>query len=469
MSDLLNLNAPIVKGLETLEGRIVLQKLLQTRGIEKTFDGYRVLTNMNLSLEKGVVHVIGGLNGAGKSTLVKILSGQLSQDKGEILIRGERVELAGLKSARQHRIAVVHQEYMLVPDLTVADNIALGSGEFTANRRKLNANAARAIEKVELALDPSTKVSELSRETQSLVEVAAAVSTNPEILLIDDLFSSLDKTSLDKLARLIEKLKEEGTAILLTTVEPRMMLARDRLSLLYKGELLACESAALDHLPTEFLQTPEQLIGPASREPFIELKNIAGFETDVTLFKGEVLCINCTDRKTAKLVAHAFSRCDFSGSGTVAVLQQAKNFFERFTSGALGKRSAYFDSNFKSNGFALAQVMKKKSFLFHKIVKRGAVLNREVPVTLKEFLSSLDYTDAFSRAIGAEEKALAKLRYDASDLFVFFEPTTGLDPSAIKALGTLLKDISSRGKAAVIIGRNERDRRICTRFQRIEK
>ena len=142
-----------------------MSPLLEMRGIKKRFPGVTALDGVDFELERGEVHVILGENGAGKSTLIKMLSGAYQPDEGEILLDGQRVDVSSATVAQSVGISTIYQEFNLVPQLTVAENILLGRQPrrlgLVVDRRRMNSDARKLLEGIEVRVDPDVLVSAL--------------------------------------------------------------------------------------------------------------------------------------------------------------------------------------------------------------------------------------------------------------------------------------------------------------------
>src|ERR1700754_5254739 len=138
--------------------------LLAVQGVSKSFPGVKALEDMHLDLRGGEVLALVGENGAGKSTLMKLLSGIYTADEGEFFLRGERYEPTSPKHALELGISIIHQEFNLMPDLTVAQNLFIGRepGGFFTSERRLNARAQELIERLHLPLRPKQLGGELT-------------------------------------------------------------------------------------------------------------------------------------------------------------------------------------------------------------------------------------------------------------------------------------------------------------------
>jgi ribose transport system ATP-binding protein len=195
------------------------EPLLEMRNIRKSFGATRALSGVSIDVNAGEVLALLGENGAGKSTLISILGGVVQPDSGTILIDGrEIVVLQDVQAARRHGIALIHQEIVLVPHLTVAENIFLGREPRTKTGLKDNRlifrRAFEIAESLDLELDIEKKVDDLSTAQQQLVEIVKAVSQQARILVMDEPTSSLSLPEVERLFRIVDRLKKNGVAII---------------------------------------------------------------------------------------------------------------------------------------------------------------------------------------------------------------------------------------------------------------
>jgi len=191
--------------------------MLGARGIEKSFGGVRALRGVSLALAAGEVHALVGENGAGKSTLIKIFTGAVAPDAGEIRLRGELLEQNSPAKARSLGIAAIYQQPALFPDLTVAENIALGkeTGSLWSkvDWRARRTHAAALLERIGANIRPGALAGELSMPQQQLVEIAKALDANASVLILDEPTASLGDRDTENLFRIILELRGKGVAI----------------------------------------------------------------------------------------------------------------------------------------------------------------------------------------------------------------------------------------------------------------
>ncbi len=187
------------------------------RGIRKSFGNVAVLKGVDFATRAGEIHALMGENGAGKSTLMKIAGGIYPDYDGEIAIDGLPVRFQGTRDATRHGVAVIHQELNLVPGMTVADNIFLGSelvrGPFFVDRRRQLQAAAELLEPLNFRASPATLVGSLRVGEQQLVEIAKALSLHTRILIMDEPTSALSVSEALRLHEIIRRLAGEGVAV----------------------------------------------------------------------------------------------------------------------------------------------------------------------------------------------------------------------------------------------------------------
>ena len=193
--------------------------LLEMVGISKSFPGVRALDDVCLRVRAGSVHALIGENGAGKSTLMKVLNGMYRPDAGEIRLRGEPVQINGLKGALDLGISMIYQELNPIPAMTVAENIFIGrepvygrSG--VVNRRKMNADARRLFQTLGLEMNPAVRLSSLSVAEMQMVEIAKAISFDSEIIVMDEPTSAITDREVEKLFEIIHTLKAANKAVI---------------------------------------------------------------------------------------------------------------------------------------------------------------------------------------------------------------------------------------------------------------
>ena len=196
------------------------RELLRTEGIRKTFPGVVALDGVDFDLREGEVHVLLGENGAGKSTLIKVLSGTYRPDGGRVLRAGKQVRISGAEEAEKQGIATIHQEFNLVPQLSIAENIFLGRQPRRfglVDRKKMEDDAAVLLGRVGVSAPPRTRVSELGIAGRQMVEIAKALSLRTRVLIMDEPTAVLTSEEVNRLFAIVRRLRSEGVGIVLIT------------------------------------------------------------------------------------------------------------------------------------------------------------------------------------------------------------------------------------------------------------
>ena len=216
--------------------------ILSMRGISKEFPGVKALQNVDFTLREGEVHALMGENGAGKSTLVKVLTGVYEKDAGEIKIAGidGPVSIRSPQEAQNLGIATVYQEITLCPNLTVAENMYIGRGNYKfVNRRAQEKSAAVLLEKLNIPAKAGQQLGTCSLAVQQMVAIARAVDMDCKVLILDEPTSSLDENEVAELFTLMRDLKSRGVGIIfITHFLEQVYEVCDTITVLRNGELV---------------------------------------------------------------------------------------------------------------------------------------------------------------------------------------------------------------------------------------
>jgi inositol transport system ATP-binding protein len=195
--------------------------ILQVTNLTKSYSGIKALDNVQLFLKPGEVHALMGENGAGKSTFMKILVGLVRPDSGEILFNGNNLINSGVNNILKSGISMIHQEILLIPELTVAQNIFLGREKETAgskagwlNDKTINQKAKEVLDKIGVNIPVNSKMKHLSVAQMQMVEIAKAISNDAKVIIMDEPTSAISDKEVDTLFRLIRELKAKDVAII---------------------------------------------------------------------------------------------------------------------------------------------------------------------------------------------------------------------------------------------------------------
>jgi ribose transport system ATP-binding protein len=214
--------------------------VLAANGVSKAFSGVSALEDVSFDLTSGEVHALMGENGAGKSTLMKILAGVHADYRGEIRVNGQAAVFGGVRDAELAGVAMIHQELNLVPELSVAENVFLGREPLIAgiivDRRRLVAVARDLLRRLNIKIDPESRVGTLRVGEQQLVEIAKALSLDARILIMDEPTSALSSSECETLFKVVRQLAAAGVGIIYTSHRlDEVMALADRVTVLRDG------------------------------------------------------------------------------------------------------------------------------------------------------------------------------------------------------------------------------------------
>jgi ribose transport system ATP-binding protein len=273
------------------------------RSITKRFPGVVALDRVDFELERGEVHVLLGENGAGKSTLVKMLAGAYRPDEGEILLDGEAASISSATDAQKLGISTIYQEFNLVPQFTVAENIFLGRQPRRfgfVDRRKMREEARKLLDRMKVLVDPDALVSNLGVAQRQMVEIAKALSLNARILIMDEPTASLSGQEVERLFEIVRGLKKEEVAMIFISHHlEEVSEIGDRVTVLRDGKVVDRVPASTKHSELVRMMVGRSVEAqfprrrPELGEVLLEVKNLSreGVLEDVSfsLRAGEVV------------------------------------------------------------------------------------------------------------------------------------------------------------------------------------
>ncbi len=286
-------------------------KMLELRGISKSFPGVKALSQIDFDVEAGEAHVLLGENGAGKSTLIKVIAGVIQKDEGEVRLGGNPIEMVNPAFAREMGISVIYQEHNLIPHLDVCNNVFLGRtavrndawGGFLKwkDTARMLDECGRLLGELGIDIDPKALVRDLAVSDRQLVEIARALSLNPKIMLMDEPTSSLGSEEKERLFGIIETLKNRGIGIVYVShILEEVFGVGDRVTVLRDGRKISTTGIKdvtvddLIHLMTgrSFKERYPKISGNVT-DAVLEVRGLTkkGVFRDIsfTLKKGEIL------------------------------------------------------------------------------------------------------------------------------------------------------------------------------------
>jgi ribose transport system ATP-binding protein len=450
--------------------------VIEARGISKEFSGNRVLDDVDLRLSAGSVHVLMGENGAGKSTFIKILCGIHQPDSGSISLEGRRQIISNPGKAIELGIRVVHQEFNLVPSLTVAENIHLGRlpthGPFRlcVDRKAMHRKSEELLALLGTTINPLAEVSELCVADRQLVEIARSLVGKSKVLILDEPSAALGASEVDRLLETVERLANFGVAILY--VSHRMEEIRrigDQVTVLRDGQCVLStdvESVSDDQLIEEMVgrkvanQYPQRSVAHGKILLHVSKLSSTRAHDDVTLSlrEGEVLGIagplGCGNIELGESIfgVREVSSGKIEVDGIEAIL--------RSPSFAIESGIAFVPQDRKTHGImAKTSVLANTtSCILRELSPRGIMQLRRERLIVDEFISKIGVVTASlslsaRNLSGGNQQKIVLGRWLLRDarIYILTEPTRGIDVGAKEAIYRLINELVGNGAAVLLL------------------
>ena len=447
--------------------------LVELRQIQKSYGGLPALKGAHLAARGGEVVGLVGENGAGKSTLIRILAGEISRDGGEIYWKGRAARVGSRAHSERLGITLIHQEPNLAPHLTVAQNIYLGhepsKGGILDNSKE--ASDARAlVEKLDFRLDPKSRVSALSPAERQQVEIARAVARASPLVMMDEPTSSLTAREVEDLFRVVRGLKAEGTAVIFVThrLEELAQIA-DRVSVLRDGETVeespmprrdfgALIRAMVGRELKDFYPPRAARIGAVALE-------VEGLErgnefkgVSFSVRRGELVALAGLVGAGRTEVAEAIFGALPADRGRIRIGGHEVRI--RSPQDAIRHGLALITEDRKRTGLALRLSVAENISLANldALGRRGVLNLREERRAALSFIERLRIRppapgQKVARLSGGNQQkvAIAKWLYRQARIFIFDEPTRGVDVGAKAEIYRLMNELTESGAAILMV------------------
>jgi ribose transport system ATP-binding protein len=449
---------------------------LEMTDIKKSFGSIPVLKRVSFRLSRGEVHALMGGNGAGKSTLMKILTGVYTRDSGSVKIDGQDVDLHDAISAERAGIAMIFQEFSLIPTLTVAQNIFLrrepriGRTPFINNGEMVRRSRA-ILEELGVDIDPEALAGSLSVGYMQIVEIAKALSKNARILVMDEPTSSLSETETEALFHLVRRLKQSGISIVYISHRMAEILANcDRVTVMRDGETVMtehCEGLTVDQIVEAMLGVGNaakfewQDRGERSGQPAIlEVRNLAlpPRVTDVSfaIEPGEIVGLAGLMGSGRTEIAEAIFGRRSAAAGTVLFDGQPV----KGQQDAINRGIALVPEDRRKMGLVLDHSVRDnvllpnlERFTRHLFVQDAEVL-KTVEDTIRNLSIKTDSPDKLARLLsgGNQQKiVIGKWLARGPRLLILDEPTIGVDIGAKSEIVVTVRRMADAGMAVLLI------------------
>ncbi|MCS6846072.1 MAG: sugar ABC transporter ATP-binding protein [Caldilineales bacterium] len=448
--------------------------ILVMEHISKSFPGVKALDDVRLTVRRGTVHALMGENGAGKSTLMKVLVGMYTPDSGSILFQGQPVTIDKPETALNLGISMIHQELSPVPYMTVAENIFLGRepvGKFgLIDKRKMIADTRALLERLDINLDPSALMRDLSVANTQMVEIAKAISYDATLIIMDEPTSAITEREVAHLFQLIRGLKERGVAIIYITHKmDEVFEIADEITVLRDGRHVATVPASqVDRNSLIAMMVGRELtnIFPKEEAPIgevvLSVRNLCrnGVVKDVSfdVRRGEILGIAGLMGSGRTEVIETIFGIKKADSGEIRIKGQKVQI--NSPADAIAHGMALLTEDRKRTGIMGVLPVRDNMMIasLETYSLAGFLNKRLINETCEREKRRLDIkTPSMEQLIkflsgGNQQKVLvSRWLLTAPDILILDEPTRGIDVGAKSEIHRLMCKLAQEGKAIVMI------------------
>lgn len=450
-----------------------MSKLVEMKGISKSFYGVEVLHDINFSVDRGEIHALCGENGAGKSTLMKILAAIYKQDQGEVLIDGKPLSKSATSfDVQKLGIAMIHQELNLLEEMTIAQNIFLSREPrnklVLIDYKKMNKEAKEIINRLDDSLEPTMKVRELKIAQKQLVEIAKAVSFELRVLIMDEPASVLTSKETEILFALTKKLSEQGIAVIY--ISHRLKEIKQicqKITILRDGKFVATKNVdevserdiANLMVGREVSRSVATDYSGDANDYVLEVKGVSDHflhNVSFNVRKGEILGLSgLVGAGRSELMEFVFGlrKCE---KGEIFVNGKSTKIHN--PTAAIVSNIGFATEDRRSTGLVLCRSIRENVNHVYQ-VKNKAFFNSE-----KRFRENTDsmidrlsircagHLQNVSNLSGGNQQKimLAKWILVGSEILILDEPTRGIDVGAREEIYQIINDLASEGKTIII-------------------
>ncbi len=457
-----------------------MEKVIEMKGITKIFPGTIANDNVNFELLKGETHVLLGENGAGKTTLMNILYGLYKQEKGEIYVSGNLVNISTPNDAIKLGIGMVHQHFMLVHNFTVAQNIILGiepKKGFKIDMKKANHEVKEISEKYGFAIDPSAVIEDISVGQQQRVEILKALYRGAKTLILDEPTAVLTPKEIKELGVIIRNLEKEGKSVILITHKLKeVMSMSDRVTIIRRGAV----TGTVNTKETSIDKLAELMVGrkvnltvekksAVIKGEILKIDNLCandqrGLPTvknlTLTVYGGEILGIAGVDGNGQSQFLEVLTGLRKPKSGSITI--NGKNTYAKSPRDIMSVGVGHIPEDRQKRGLILTYSLFENSVLgIHKNApfSKGIVMNyKEIKNHCDELIREFDIrtpngdVNAESLSGGNQQKLIAAREISKDpELLIAAQPTRGLDVGAIEYIHKRLVEERDKGKAVLLV------------------
>jgi ribose transport system ATP-binding protein len=449
-----------------------MTEILSVRGLRKRFPGVMALDGVDFDLRPGEVHVLLGENGAGKSTLIKMLSGAYHPDEGTILVDGQPTVIRTAEDAQRLGIATIYQEFNLVPQLTVAENLLLGRPPRRfglVDKKAMRQRARELLDRVGIDVDPRRPVASLGIARMQMIEIAKALSLDARVLIMDEPTAVLTSTEVEQLFTIVRQLRDQGVAIVFITHHLEEIAAiGDRVTVLRDGTSVGEVPADTPQDQLVRLMVGRSIDQQYPREaaeagaPLLQVRNLTreGAFEDVSfeVRAGEVVGLAGLVGAGRTEVARAIFGADGYDSGTVLV--DGRPIPRRNVGAAMEAGLGLVPEDRKGQGLVLgADVRENLGLVTLRRASHGGFVDRtgqaraaaDIAKRLGVRMGGLDQEVRTLSGGNQQKIVIGKWLLAEANVLILDEPTRGIDVGAKVEIYQLINSLTAAGRAVLMI------------------
>ena len=448
------------------------------KGISKAFPGVKALDNVSFEVTSGEVHSLIGQNGAGKSTLMGILNGITKPDDGKIFLNNNLVKIDDPKDAFNLNLSIVHQEFALCNNLTVAENIYLGDEPHSKSGfidyKKMHFDAKNLLDSINVNLNTEEIVGDLNTSQWQIIEICKALAKKPKFIVMDEPTASLDEKQIDNLFEIINTLKKNGIGIIYISHKLKEIIyISDRITVLKDGKIndsflkneVDEENLIKSMIGVNVLTKTEHENKTYSKNQILKINNFSYSnifkEININLFEGEVLGLSGLLGSGANELLRSIFGIIKQDEGQISLNNKIITINK--PRDAVANGIGYIPSDRKNEGLIQNNSIKDNSVLtiFDKLTNIGFFKFNEATKTTNNYIKKLDIKvsniDSFVMNLsgGNQQKVvIAKWLAKNCKVLLFDEPTRGIDVAAKAQIWKLISEFTKEG-CSVIVASNE--------------
>ncbi|CAG5070525.1 Galactose/methyl galactoside import ATP-binding protein MglA [Dyadobacter sp. CECT 9623] len=454
--------------------------ILTVNQLSKSFSGVKALDNVSLNLRKGEVHALMGENGAGKSTFMKVLIGLLAPDSGEIIFEGKNLHDSNVGETLKKGISMIHQEILIVPELTVAQNIFLGREKSVSGKSgwlwgwlddsEINEKSEQVLKQLGVDISPKTKMKYLSVAQMQMVEIAKAISNNAKVIIMDEPTSAISDKEVEMLFKMIRDLKAKGVSIIYISHKmDEIFRISDTITVLRDGKYIGTKNATeLDQNSLISMMVGREIGqmfpegNTAINEEILSVENLGkkGKFSDINfaVHAGEIVGLSGLMGAGRTEIARVIFGLDKSDEGMISISGETVQINSPLK--ALKNGIGYVSEDRKGLGLipkmsvkdniTLSSMNRHRKGIFIN-TKREETATAQMIADLRIKTSGMDQKVTHLSGGNQQKVVIGKVLLAAPQLIILDEPTRGVDVGAKFEIYKLIRNLAENGMAIILI------------------